>query len=76
MRQDPIPTLASPNIQENDKYLNHIDVLALANWLHSHELVGQVLRVLIHRLREPQAPYTDEELSVLLALSVAEQLLV
>lgn len=46
-------------------------VLVLTDLLHSPDWVGEVLRVLVRRLRHPGKPYTSKELEVLLLLTLA-----
>ena len=64
-------TIASTNIHKN--YSKEEErIIHLRGVLRSHTLVGQVLRVLIRRLKYPHEPYTSPELQVLLMLSLAE----
>lgn len=44
---------------------------ALAALLGSTTFTGKVLRVLVRRLRHPERDYTNNELEVLLALTIA-----
>lgn len=62
----------TPNIQKKHLNLHDPKVELMRRWLHSPTLLGQVLRVLLHRLKYPQAPYTNDELAILMLLSVAE----
>jgi len=67
-----MPDPASLNIQEKLKtYESQIN--AVRRWLRSPLLHGQILRVLIHRLKHPESEYTSLELQVLFLLAVAEQ---
>lgn len=45
--------------------------MVLAGILHSAHWTGEVLRVLVRRLRHPDKPYTNKELEVLLLLTLA-----
>lgn len=47
----------------------HVEVLAVL--LRSSDFTGDVLRVLVHRVRHPAKPYTSKELEVLLTLTLA-----
>ena len=64
---DPAPI----NIQENNKNYE-IQRTLVRNWLKADTLYGQVLRVLIHRLKYPERSYSSFELQVLLLISLAE----
>jgi hypothetical protein len=50
-----------------------LQVSVLAAMLRSRHFPGEVLRVLVRRLRHPEWPYTDRELRVLLVLTLALQ---
>jgi hypothetical protein len=67
---------ALSNIQEKAKNyekdpLLAVQIDALRRWLRSPLLYGQVLRVLVYRLRNRDAPYGSFELQVLLLLTIA-----
>lgn len=69
-----LPSSITPNIQKLTclRKSPHPQVRLLRQWLRSRTLLGQVLRVLLHRLKYPNTPYSNEELTILLLLSVAE----
>lgn len=68
----PMPQNIAPiNIQENVKNYEK-ETAALRSWLRSRTLLGQVLRVLVGRLKYPERPYSSLDLQVLLLLSLAE----
>ena len=66
------PASSPPNIQEKVKNSDEIQLTLVRSWLRSKSLYGRILRVLIRRLKYPQANYTSPELEVLLLLSLAE----
>lgn len=67
------PPAITPNIHGKKHFCTqHPQVRLLRQWLQSDTLLGAVLRVLLHRLKYPDAPYTNEELAILMLLSVAE----
>lgn len=65
---DPAPI----NIQENNKNYE-IQRALVRGWLKSNTLFGQVLRVLVRRIKHPEQPYSSLDLQVLLLISLAEE---
>jgi hypothetical protein len=67
---------AELNIHDLGKYLNtkqQKQVTMLTRMLSDGSLTGRVLQVLIGRIRNPEGPYSDEDLEVLLLVSLAEK---
>ena len=67
---------AELNIHDLGKYLNtkqQKQVTMLTRMLSDGTLTGRVLQVLIGRIRNPEGPYSDEDLEVLLLVSLAEK---
>ena len=67
---------AELNIHDLGKYLNtkqQKQVAMLTRMLSDGSLTGRVLQVLIGRIRNPEGPYSDEDLEVLLLVSLAEK---
>jgi hypothetical protein len=72
------------NIHKRHKYLKNQtdaskglrqevqDVQTLAKALRSPSPIGRVLRTLVRRLEDPQAPYQGEDMENLLVLSLAQ----
>ncbi|HXA25624.1 MAG TPA: hypothetical protein VNW90_25375 [Acetobacteraceae bacterium] len=70
----PVP-ISDLNIQEkfktSDKKHTIDRIAALADTLRSPTFTGEVLRVLVNRLRHPERAYTSKELEMLLLLTLA-----